>query len=402
MDLRDLDKLCLSSVLRKRLMTYEKECIVPAMYRPFVKKHCYYSHIIMDVPSKHVQIFGPHSQYPITPSADAKAATKAAAKVVKAMSTGTFVDRTIKWTRDLELCLRRKRLMTYEKECIVPAMYRPFVKKHCYYSHIIMDVPSKHVQIFGPHSQYPNICICFTKGQQVPFTALAVNAVPDLHFTGDARCLPLYTYDEDGQRSSNIPEARLREFRDHYSDSSITPERIFAYTYAVLHASAYRKEYEEDLRCYNPRLPFLEDFFELADLGQRLLELHTGYEEVDAYPLERIDLPKKALSPHLKRARKEHVIEIDTSTTLRGVPERAWDYTLGTRSALEWVLSQYREPSPKQESKRGLPTIEGVSSYAFANHKEEVIELLRKVCTVSVETMELVAKIDGLAVFSEH
>ena len=333
----------------------------------------------------------------------AATAAEAAADAVKAMSTGPFVDRTIKWSRDLELWLRRKRLMTYEKECIVPAMYRPFVKKHCYYSHIIVDVPSKHAQFFGPHSQHSNTCICVLLGMRIPFAVLATKHLTGLAlFVEPVRCFPLYTYNDDGQRSSNIPEARLREFRDHYSDSSITPERIFAYTYAVLHASAYRERYAKDLRSHDPRLPFLEDFFELADLGQRLLELHTGYEEVDAYPLERIDLPKKALSPHLKRVKAENVIEIDTSTTLRGVPERAWDYTLGTRSALEWVLSQYRELSPKQESKRGLPTIEGVSSYAFANHKEEVIELLRKVCTVSVETMELVAKIDGLAVFSEH
>ena len=68
-----------------------------------------------------------------------------------------------------------------------------------------------------------------------------------------------------------------------------------------------------------------------------------------------------------------------------GIPPEAWDYKLGNRSALEWVLGQYKEKKPKD------PTIwEKFNTYRFADYKEEVIELLMKVCTVSVKTMEVV------------
>jgi len=79
------------------------------------------------------------------------------------------------------------------------------------------------------------------------------------------------------------------------------------------------------------------------------------------------------------------VIEVDTVTTLRGVPAEAWQYQLGTYSALGWVLERHKEKTPKD------PTIrEKFNTYRFAEHKEQVIELLQRVCTVSVQTMQII------------
>ena len=64
---------------------------------------------------------------------------------------------------------------------------------------------------------------------------------------------------------------------------------------------------------------------------------------------------------------------------------RAWEYRLGTYSALEWILERYKEKKPKD------PTIaEKFNTYRFAEYKEQVIDLLMKVRTVSVETMKIV------------
>ena len=57
---------------------------------------------------------------------------------------------------------------------------------------------------------------------------------------------------------------------------------------------------------------------------------------------------------------------------------------------MEWILDQYKESKPRDR------TIgEKFNTYRFADYKEEVIELLRKVCTVSVETMKIVEKMSG-------
>jgi predicted helicase len=58
---------------------------------------------------------------------------------------------------------------------------------------------------------------------------------------------------------------------------------------------------------------------------------------------------------------------------------------LGNRSALEWILDQYKEKTPKD------PTIrEKFNTYRFADYKEKVIDLLRRVTRVSVETMKII------------
>ena len=80
-------------------------------------------------------------------------------------------------------------------------------------------------------------------------------------------------------------------------------------------------------------------------------------------------------------------IILDDKTTLTGVPPEAWQYQLGSRSALEWVLDQYKEKKPRD------PTIaERFNTYRFADYKEQVIDLLQRVCTVSVKTVEIVGR----------
>jgi predicted helicase len=67
-------------------------------------------------------------------------------------------------------------------------------------------------------------------------------------------------------------------------------------------------------------------------------------------------------------------------------PAEAWAYRLGDSSALEWILDQHKEKTPKD------PTIrEKFNAYRFADYKEKVVDLLGRVARVSVETMAIVA-----------
>jgi predicted helicase len=68
------------------------------------------------------------------------------------------------------------------------------------------------------------------------------------------------------------------------------------------------------------------------------------------------------------------------------VPRAAFDYRLGNRSALDWVLDQHRERKPKDPTVR-----ERFDTYRFADHKERVADLLARVTRVSVETTGIVA-----------
>ncbi len=60
------------------------------------------------------------------------------------------------------------------------------------------------------------------------------------------------------------------------------------------------------------------------------------------------------------------------------------------RTALEWILDQYKESKPKD------PTIrEKFNTYRFSDYKEQVIDLIMRVTTVSVRTMAIVEAMGG-------
>ena len=104
---------------------------------------------------------------------------------------------------------------------------------------------------------------------------------------------PFYTYDEDGtNRRENITDWALTEFRRHYSDGTITKWDIFHYTYGLLHHPTYREKYQANLKRDLPHIPtplapldrgVAADFWEFANAGALLADLHVNYESQPEY-----------------------------------------------------------------------------------------------------------------------
>ena len=302
----------------------------------------------------------------------------------------------VKWTRDLKRQLRLDLPNVFERAYVRQTLFRPFVGKHLYFSQNLNEMQYQLPEVFPNGTADENRVICFCVNAK-SFYTLAADSVFDLHFTGDTQCLPLYRYTADGERVSNITEWGLRQIYDHYRKEwgayfddtypdGITAEDIFAYAYAVLHDPVYRYDYRVDLLREFPRLPLYHDFDLWVQMGRELLELHLGFESAEPYGLERRDKPDVEPQRAILRADKERgIITLDEQTTLAGVPSDAWRYQLGSRSALEWVLDQYKEKKPRDQTIR-----ERFNTYRFADYKERVIDLLRRVCTVSVGTMDVV------------
>ena len=308
-------------------------------------------------------------------------------------------DPIIKWSSTLRDRFQRGERIVYNDGNLARLSYRPFVNKW-HFSDIALNdrLTRNHYEMFGPDLQQPNQVINFCVNGKA-FYVLATDKPADFHFTGDTQCLPLYRYTDDGERVSNITQWGIRQFNDHYRQEwgdafdqqagpeGITAEDIFAYTYAVLHDPVYRHDYRVDLLREFPRLPFYHDFHLWRDMGRELLDLHVGFEEAEPYPLERVDLEGEPRRVILRADKEKGAIILDDKTTLVGVPPEAWEYLLGSRSALEWVLDQYRERKPRD------PTIaQRFNTYRFADYKEWVIDLLGRVCAVSVKTVELVGR----------
>ena len=160
----------------------------------------------------------------------------------------------------------------------------------------------------------------------------------------------------------------------------------------MLHDPEYREKYAVDLLREFPRLPLYHDFDNWMRMGRELLDLHIGFESAEPYPLQLVEQAGEAKRVFLRADKDGGRIVLDDKSSLTGVPDEAWEYRLGSRSALEWVLDQYKEKKPRD------PTIlEKFNTYRFADHKERVIELLQRVCTVSVETVRTVDRLARLS-----
>ena len=117
-------------------------------------------------------------------------------------------------------------------------------------------------------------------------------------------------------------------------------------------------------------------------------EIHVGYEDVEEYTLrfvEKRNMPIDWRVEKMKLSKNKTRIVYNDSLTLDGIPPAVFDYRLGNRSALEWVIDQYRV---KTDDRSGI-----VNDPNRADDERYIVRLIWKVITVSLETVEVVNKI---------
>ena len=192
--------------------------------------------------------------------------------------------------------------------------------------------------------------------------------------------------------SENITDWALAEFRTYYNDDTITKWGIFHYTYGLLHHPAYREKYEANLKRDLPHIPFAEDFWGFAKAGARLADLHVTYETQPEYDkLKFVQNPEVPLNwrvEKMKLSKDKTQIVYNDFLTLDGIPEKAFDYRLGTRSALEWIINQY---CVKIDKRSGI-----VNDPNRAEDPQYIVRLIGKVMSVSLETVDIVGNLPAL------
>src|ERR1051325_675385 len=132
-------------------------------------------------------------------------------------------------------------------------------------------------------------------------------------------------------------------------------------------------------------MAFAPDFQALADAGARLAELHVNYEEQPEFPLERIENADAALDWRVERMRlskdKQQIIYNDF-LTLSGVLAETFEYRLGNRSALEWVIDQYQLTTDRRS---GI-----TNDRNRVDDPQYILRLVAQVVGVSLATVEIV------------
>jgi predicted helicase len=187
----------------------------------------------------------------------------------------------------------------------------------------------------------------------------------------------------------------LAQYRAHYGDDTIGKWDIFHNVYALLHHPDYRERYQANLKRDLPRLPNASDFWEFAKAGQRLGEMHVNYEEVEEYPLRSVETPGTPLDWRVEKiqlSKDKTQLAYNEFLLLDGIPAKAFDYKLGNRSALEWVIDQY---CVKADKRSGI-----VTDPNRGDDPQYIVKLIKRVVTVSLETAEIVEGLSGLGVFS--
>ena len=299
-----------------------------------------------------------------------------------------YDDKKISWSSSLKQKLKGGHIAEFAEAKLRQSFYRPFTKSNLYFDRMMNDRVSVFPSIFPTlATETENRAICLTAvGNKKPFHCLMTQQIPELNITGASQCFPFYTYDEDGSnRRENITDWALAQFRKQYQDESINKWDIFHYVYGLLHHPHYRQRYQANLKRDLPHIPFALDFWAFAKAGARLADIHVGYEQMPAYPLTLVETPGKPLNWRVEKmrlSRDKTQIRYNEFLTLAGIPAQAFAYRLGNRSALEWVLDQYRV---KVDKRSGI-----VNDPNRADDPQYIVQLIGKVIAVSVDTAEIV------------
>lgn len=310
-----------------------------------------------------------------------------------------YDDRRIKWSSTLKSKFTQAKHATFNPLRIRKAFYRPFTVQSFYYDDLLVHRPAGFHSIFPTNSsEKENTCLCLTGiASEKPFMLVMTGGIPDLHFVGpgaSTQCFPFYTYAEDGSnRRENITDWALREFRRQYEDESITKWDIFYYVYGVLHSPEYRRKYVENLKRDLPRIPYVpqENFRAYVEAGEKLAKLHRDYELVKGHSLGRLENNAMSLDWRVEKMRlspDKTNLRYNDWLTLTNIPPRVFEYKLGNRSALEWVIDQYQVSTDQRSGITHDPN--------NAEDPKYILRLIEQVVQVSLDTLAIIEAMPSL------
>lgn len=273
-----------------------------------------------------------------------------------------------------------------------------------------------------------NLAICFSQTTRRDFSCVMTDLLPDLHMDPDgAQCFPLYWYEEneatgglfdDGSpsgftRHDAITDQALEVFRKAYPHAfvgrykkdggeELTKLDIFFYVYGILYSPEYRSRFAANLKKELPRIPLAADFRAFSEAGRRLAELHVNYEGVEPWAsiVEDGDPanPGRTTKMTFGKCKKDEshpkgqdmtVLHVSDNLTLRGIPEKAYEYVVNGRSAIGWLMDRYQVRKDKASGIMNDPN-------DYSDDPRYIVGLVERVVTVSMETLDIVAQLPAL------
>jgi len=329
--------------------------------------------------------------------------------------------------------------ISFDEGVIVDSHYRPFNKQKMYFGRNLNENQYLiNYSYIGPHTNNQWI-VTPGVGSNKEFSVLITDTLPDLGLNAACQCFPLYWYEEnknkqrslfnegtndDYIRRDGITDWILKEVRTRYNAKNITKEMIFYYVYGLLHSKDYRERFAADLKKSLPRIPIvdsLDDFMEFYKAGKELADLHLNYETVAPYPDvivhgdRQVPLTVKrdpATGGYIQAPADDGAYDYfrvidkmrfkskdDKSTiiyngniTIENIPQKAYEYIVNGKSAIEWIVERYAVTQDKKSLIKN-----DANDWAREHHKPRyILDLLLSVINVSVQTVDIVNNLPKL------
>ncbi|GAA7080626.1 hypothetical protein ID0189_11950 [Helicobacter pylori] len=295
----------------------------------------------------------------------------------------------IAWTDSLKNhLLKNQKLPESSEKHIRLALYRPFNKQWLYWDKNWINRQGRFSKIF-PDKSARNVVINTGCGNGKIFSALISDFISDFSLISPNQAYPLYYYDDLGNRYNAISGYALNLFRRHYKDNTIVKEEIFYYIYAIFHHKGYLEKYKNSLAKEAPRIALSDDFKELSTLGKELGELHLNYESGEMHnSVKYTTLMNAEVGGYydvVKMTKKGDCIIYNQNIAITKIPEKAFDYVINGKSAIDWVIERYQKTTDKDSLIENNPNDYAGGKYVF--------ELLCRVIKLSEKSVDLIEKI---------
>ncbi|ECB9441508.1 helicase, partial [Listeria monocytogenes] len=277
-----------------------------------------------------------------------------------------------KWSRGLWQYLDRNEQITFDSSKVISVMYRPFTKKYHYYDRGIVEYP-------GKFSNFHDNLMIFSTGRGISrdYSSLIVNEPVEsaLEDKGQGFCLYSLSDNELLNHQYNV----IRQF-------GLSEEETFYYVYGVLNSREYRKRYANDLQKSLARIPLLKNKAKYVEIGCKLADLHLNYENQPVWEGIEVEIIKPNYRVKKMKHPKKGVLDTiiyNESITIKNIPEKAYEYVVNGRPAIDWIIDQYQVKTDKKSGITDDPN-------EFSDNPKYILNLLLSVITVSMRTLELI------------
>ena len=303
------------------------------------------------------------------------------------VTLATNDDTKIKWSANLKNKFSKKIRVDIDGNNIKLCLYRPFTKKYVLYQDNLVDRP-------GPYRwYYKEGCrsIYVTKGATVGnFSSLSTNLIPTEVLMGASGTGFIDTnYQDDNGLLGTTKYNNIESFDE------LDKEKTFNYIYGILHSKDYLEKYKNDLSKGFPRVPNVKNKERYVKIGKKLMDLHLNYEEVPvfegvsiesksnpSYEVKKMKFAKKR-DENGKSINDRSTIIYNSDITISNIPEKAYQYVVNGRSAIEWIMDQYQIKTDKKSGITDDPN-------DYSNDEKYIFNLLLRIINVSIQTVDLI------------